>query len=336
MTAGQLRAALAAGEVAPIYLIESDDPPSRQTLTQAFAALVDDGLEAFNVTTFFGRDGGTAADRESMLADIVSTARTLPMMAARRVVIVHDAEALLAPKRGRDAEPADEAPRGRKAKAPATAAEDFEAYLARPEPMTVLVLDSGGLDRTRRVTKALLQHAVVVDGGTLDTAADAARWIAARLDAEEMTMEPAAVAALLEATGLRLPRVRAEVDKLVLYAAGESRITAAHVKDVVMPAEEPGEDFALGKAIWASDAAAAVREVDLQVEAGAAAPMILGQVRAAALRLRPDARVVRALRLLLDSDLAIKSSRGEPRFVLERLVIELCAGPPSQAGWGRR
>jgi hypothetical protein len=29
---------------------------------------------------------------------------------------------------------------------------------------------------------------------------------------------------------------------------------------------------------------------------------------------------------VLDADLAIKSSRGEPRHVLERLVVELC-GP---------
>ena len=53
--------------------------------------------------------------------------------------------------------------------------------------------------------------------------------------------------------------------------------------------------------------------------------MVLGQIRAAAGRLRPDARVRRALDLVLDTDLAIKSSVGQPKHLLERLVVELCA-----------
>ena len=334
MTAGQLRASLASGVIAPIYLLESEDGPSRHEISQAFIALVDEGLHAFNVTTFFAREASTASDRDAMLSAIVSTARTLPMMSPRRVVIVHEAEVILTPRRGKDDDAADAGSKRRPKSV--TAADDLDAYVERPEPLTALVLDVAGLDRSRRITKLLLEHAVLVDCGTLDTAADAARWIKARLDSEEMTMEPAAISVLLDATGLRLPRVRSEVDKLVLYASGESTITATHVRDVVMPVDEPGEDFALGKAIWASDAAAAIREVDALCEAGAPPPMVLGQVRAAALRLRPDARAKRALSTVLESDLAIKSSRGEPRFVLERLVIELCAGPPSVGGWGRR
>ena len=52
--------------------------------------------------------------------------------------------------------------------------------------------------------------------------------------------------------------------------------------------------------------------------------MILGQSRAAAGRLRPDARVRKALELVLETDLAIKSSVGQPKHLLERLVVELC------------
>jgi DNA polymerase III delta subunit len=334
VTPAQVRARLADGTIAPVYLLESEDAPSRHELVHAFVSLVDEGLRAFNVTTFFAREASSASDRDTMFSAIVSTARTLPMMSPRRVVIVHEAEALLAPRRAKDDVSTTTSAKARAKNA--TAADDFETYLERPERLTALVLDVARLDRSRRVTKLLLEHAVVVDCGTLDTPADAARWIKARLDPEEMAMEPAAIAALVDATGLHLPTVRREIDKLVLYAAGESTITAAHVRDVVLPVEEPGEDFALGKAIWASDAAAAVREVAAQCDAGAPAPMVLGQVRAAALRLRPDARARRALSAVLDSDLAIKSSRGEPRFVLERLVIELCAGPPSSGGWGRR
>ena len=338
MTPAQVRAAIAAGTPAPIYLLESDDVPSRLELSQAFLGLVEEGLEAFNTASFHGRDAASAADRDTMLSAIVSAARTMPMMAPRRVLLVHDAEALLAPKRAKDDEPAPAAVAGtgkRRARS-ATPAEDFEAYVEGPESMTTLVLDVASLDRTRRITKLLLKHALVVDCGTLDTPADAARWIKARLDRDEMTMDVAAINALIDAAGLRLPRIRSAIETLVLYAAGEGAITAAHVREVVIPVEEPGEDFALGKAIWNGNPAAALREIDAQFEAGAMAPMILGQIRAAVIRLRPDARARQALKKVVDTDLAIKSSQGEPRFVLERLVVEICGGGPASGPQVRR
>jgi DNA polymerase III delta subunit len=118
--------------------------------------------------------------------------------------------------------------------------------------------------------------------------------------------------------------VRSEVDKLVLYAAGESTITAAHVRDLVIPLDETSGVFALIDMLKRGDAAAAVREVGTLVEGGAAGPLILGQIRAAAGQLRPEARARQALTAVLDADLALKSSRGEARYLLECLVVELC------------
>lgn len=339
MTPAQVRAAIAAAATHPIYLLESDDAPSRYELGQAFLELVDEGLHAFNVASFHAREAGNAGDRDAMLSAILGAARTLPMMSPRRVILVHDAEFLLAPRKGKDddAPPVEAAPAGKRRARATTPAEDFEAYVAAPEPLTTLVLDAPSLDRGRRITKLLLQKAMVVDCGTLETAADAARWITARLEQDEMAMDAAAMRALLDATGLHLSRIRAEIDKLVLYAAGARGITAADVKDVVAPVEEPGEDFALGKAIWAGNTAAALREIGALMDAGAAAPMVLGQIRAAVIRLRPDQRARTALRRVLESDLAVKSSRGEPRYVLETLVVEVCAGVPgTPAGPTRR
>ena len=338
MTPAQVRAAIASGGTHPIYLLESDDAPSRYELAQAFLGLVDEGLHAFNVASFHGREAGNAADRDTMLSAILGAARTLPMMSPRRVILVHDAEFLLAPRKAKDDDaPVVELPAGKRKARATTPAEDFEAYVAAPEMLTTLVLDAPSLDRGRRITKLLLQKAMVVDCGTLDTPVDAARWITARLEQDEMTMDAVAVRALLEATGLHLSRIRSEVEKLVLYAAGARAITAADVRDVVAPVEEPGEDFALGKAIWAGNTAAALREIDALMDAGAAAPMVLGQIRAAVIRLRPDERARRALRRVLETDLAVKSSRGEPRYVLETLLVEVCAGAPgTPAGPTRR
>lgn len=334
-TPAQVRAAIRAGETRPLYLLESDDAPSRLDLAHAFLALVDEGLHAFNTAAFHGRDATTADLREGMLSSVLIAARTLPMMAPRRVILLHDADHLLAPRRAKDEE-APEPAAGKKRARAVTPAEAFEAYVTAPEPLTTLVIDAPSLDRNRRITKLLLQHAVTVDCGTLDSAEDAARWIRARLEQDEMSMDAAAVRALVDATGLSLSRVRAELDKLVLYASGAGTITAADVRDVVAPVEEPGEDFALGKAIWAGNTALALREIGALLETGMPPPMVLGQIRAAVIRLRPDARARQALRGVLDSDLAVKTSRGEPRYVLERLVVEVCAAPGTPPGPARR
>ena len=337
MTPAQVRTQIAAGETRPIYLLEGDDLQARHDLALEFGGLVEDGLQAFNVESFFGNEATAASHRDQMLNDILATARTLPMMAPRRVVLVHEADQLLTPRRVKEEAPAlpGVASRGKGKRAVLTPAEEFEAYVAAPEPMTTLVLVTEPLDGTRRVTKLLRAKAAVVDCGSLESAADAARWIRARLDRDELSIQPEAIAALLEGTGLRLARIRAEVEKLVLYAAGESAVTVSHVKDLVLPQHEPGEDFALGKAIWNGDARLALREIAAQFDAGAQAPMVLGQIRAAAGRLRPDARAKRGLEQVFDADLAVKSSGGEPRYLLERLVVELCAGGGG-GGWGRR
>jgi DNA polymerase III delta subunit len=52
--------------------------------------------------------------------------------------------------------------------------------------------------------------------------------------------------------------------------------------------------------------------------------MLLGQLRAAAERL-PASRVPAAITAVLRTDLALKSSGGEPSVLLERLVVELCS-----------
>jgi DNA polymerase III delta subunit len=338
MKPADVRKQIASGETAPLYLLEGSDLQSRHDLALEFAFLVDEGLQAFNVESIYANEATTAGARDQVIGSILATARTLPMMVPRRVILVHEAERLLSPRKGKDDEP--EAPaaaaRGKKSRA-LTPVEELEAYFESPEPMTTLVFVAGNLDANRRLVKRLRTHAVVVDCGTLESASEAAAWIRDRLGKDRLAIEPSAVSLLLEATGLALGRIRAEVDKLVLYAAGERTVTARHVRDLVMPQNEPGEDFALGRAIWNGDAAGALREIAAQLDAGGQAPMVLGQIRAAASRLRPDSRVKGGLDAVFRTDLAIKSSAGEPRFLLERLVVELCAGGGSpRPSWPRR
>ena len=325
-TPTDVRKHIKSGETLPIYLVEGGDVQSRNDLAQEFLAVVDEGLQAFNVEVLHAADASSATARDQLVDTILTTARTLPMMSPRRLILVHDAERLLSPKRGKDEEEPPPAPaaRGKRQRA-LTPIEALEAYFEDPETMTTVVFAAGPVDANRRLVKLLRKHGVAVDSGSLASGADAERWIKTRLEKDEMGIEPKAVGLLLETTGLDLGSIRAEVEKLILYASGEAAITAAHVRDIVIPQEEPGEGFVMGDAFRSSDVRLALREIAAQLDAGIQPPQVLGQIRAASHWLRPESKLKPALETIFQIDLAIKSSSGDPRHLLERLVIELCA-----------
>jgi len=324
-TVAEIRKQIKAGKTGPLYLLEGDDLQSRHDLALEFANVVDEGLQAFNVQSFYANEATNAGGRDQLIGSLLSNARTLPMMAARRVIVLHEADRLLAPKRVKEEE-GGEAELPKKGKRVAmTPAEELEAYIEKPEPMTTMVFVSGPLDANRRVVKLLRKHADLVDCGTLHDAREAAVWITRRLEKDELTIDPKAISLLLQTTGLTLGRIRPEIEKLVLYAAGESTITPAHVKDLVIPQEESEGTFALMEAVQNANAPRALREVSALLDSGIQPPVILGQLRAATVRLRPDARVKGGLEAVFRTDMAIKSSAGTPQYLLECLVVELCA-----------
>ncbi len=326
-TPAEVRKQIKSGKTGPLYVLEGDDLQSRHDLALEFAGLVDEGLQAFNVESFYANEATNAAARDQLIGALLSTARTLPMMAPRRVVMVHEAERLLAPRRGKDDDEATEgSPGPQKAqKRGSTPAEELEAYVENPEPMTTMVFVAGALDANRRIVKLLRQHADSVDCGSLRDAREAAIWITRRLEKDELSIEPKAISQLLAATGLTLGRIRPEIEKLILYAAGESTIATAHVRDVVLPQEESEGTFALMDAVQNSNASRALREISALIEGGVQPFVILGQLRAATIRLRSDARVRNGLDAVMRTDVAIKSSAGTPQHLLECLAVELCA-----------
>jgi DNA polymerase III delta subunit len=320
-----IRKQIKSGKTGPLYLLEGDDSQSRHDLAVEFANIVDEGLQAFNVQSFYANEATNAPGRDQLIGTLLSNARTLPMMAPRRLIVVHEADRLLAPKRAKDDEEGELEPVKKGKRVATTPAEELEAYIEKPEPMTTLVFVSGPLDANRRVVKLLRKHADVVDCGTLHDPREAAMWITKRLEKDELTIEPKATSLLLQTTGLTLGRIRPEIEKLVLYAAGESTITVAHVRDLVIPQEESEGTFALMEAVQNSNAPRALREVSALIESGIQPPVILGQLRAATIRLRGDARVKGGLEAVFRTDMAIKSSSGTPQYLLECLVVELCA-----------
>ncbi len=299
---------IASGDPDPVYLILGDDELEKAEVADAFEQIVDEGLRAFNVERLHGMDAA--------LGDVVEATRTLPMMAARRVVILRRAEAALMPRRESKAASAD--------------LEVFEAYLEAPSPHATLVLVCDDLDRRRNSTKRLMAAATIVTCGVVESLADAERWVRRRVSAEGVSIEPAAARLVAGLAGPDLSRLRGDLERLLLYAAGRDSITVDDVRATAGPATMH-DDWAVARAIERGQAAQALRELALVLDAGAAPYMVLGQLGWVARTKLPPTRVGAAVEAMFETDLALKSSAGDQRVLLERLVLEMCGVGPSRS-----
>src|SRR5262245_54615157 len=206
-----VRKQIAAGNPDPIYLVMGDDEVEKAALAAEFADLVEEGLRAFNVERIHAGELTTGDKLADGIASLIDAARTLPMMSPRRVVTVLQAETLLVPKR--------------ESEAATRALDDLEKMLAAPERQTTVVFVATTVDKRSRTYKLLQKHATIVECGAVEDQADAERWVRARVAAGGSELDPKAAKLLVERAGLDIRRLRAEVDRLLLYALGQARIT---------------------------------------------------------------------------------------------------------------
>jgi DNA polymerase III delta subunit len=231
------------------------------------------------------------------------------MMVPRRVVIVFEAEKLFIPKR--ESKAADEE------------LQRLEEFLDAPAGHTTIVFLCGALDMRRRAVKRLMSKAQVVNCGVIENEADAERWVKIRAAREGINLDPATPRALVARTGLDIVRIRKGLERVSLYAMGQPTITPDDVKQAVAAGPEAHADFGIANAIQRNDVREALREVGRSLDAGMVPFFILGQLRIAAHRL-PARRVKPAVEAVFRTDIALKSSGGDPRILIERLVVELC------------
>ena len=197
------------------------------------------------------------------VGQLAAAVRTLPMMVPRRVVLVLQAENLLAPKR--------------ESEAAAKALADLETLLENPEAQTTLVFVAGTLDRRSRMFKLLTKHATLVECGVIEDKAAAERWIRNRVAAAGAEIHQPAAALLAERGGTDVKRLRNEVDRLLLYALGQKTITVEDARQIAGPVVLE-DDWAMTNAIEAGDAAVALRQLALMLDEGVASEKVLGQL----------------------------------------------------------
>jgi DNA polymerase III delta subunit len=328
-TPTDLRRQLETQPPGPLYVLTGADEREKSALAVGFGELIEPELRAFNVERFYGTD-------RDIVRVIVDAARTLPMMAERRVVVVLQADRLLNPKRrgttdGEEEESSDDV-------------EPLIDYVQALVPTTTLVLvldapDAGTdpkkahallpLNAGARITKALAKAATIVPCGVVESGHEVAAWLAARAAEAGLTIDRAAQRLLVERAAREPVKYRTDVERVLTYAAGEGHVTVAHVEEATAEHEVSQDDWSLVRAIEQGQAGKALRELKLQLEKGRSPFLILGQIghslRTPPPRGRyPAARLPRAVDALFETDIALKSSAGDPQVLLERLVVQLC------------
>jgi DNA polymerase-3 subunit delta len=331
---------------APLYLIVGDDERGKDEIVRQFTALVPEDVRAFNLerVSALDTDPGT----------IVSVARTYPLLGDRRVIIVARAERWLTPKRKGKADEADAESDDDDSDRPAATAtrgsgsggsgssggsgDALTSYVESPEPNTTLVLVAADINRTTRIVKALLKQAVVFECWGLkgekevrgpaiaDAMQRAGRFVAAEMKKAGLTIDPRAIEPLIEHAGTDIGVLRGHVERLILYCQGKPAVTLEDVRAVVSGATMINA-WGVTNAIERGDARTALRELELSFESGAVAYMMLGQLAwfvRSKLPMSAPGRVPAAADAVFQTDLAMKTSGGEPRVLLERLVVELC------------
>ena len=341
-----LRRSLSRSELAQVYYLHGPEEILKQEAVQTIVdRALDPGLRDFN----FDQRSAGSLDPE----DVFSLCTTLPMMAARRVVVLRDVEAWKRKPRARGA---------------------FLEYLKRPAPETVVVLVQSAPDRDKESEpdKDLVRGAYAVACEPLPPER-ARRWLLHRAGKLGVELEDAAADHLLAATGNDLGTVAAELEKLAALPGG-APLTVEQVgglvgvrhgetiydwRDAVLDGE-PGRAAAVLGPVLDQPGVTGVRLVTLLgttlLGVGLARSHYDRRVRGAALerqvfdRLRelrlfglpnwkdesarwarwaaawPPARVREGLRAARDADRALKQTTiSDERGILTDLVLRLAA-----------
>lgn len=321
-------AAVARGEIAPVYCLTGE----RYLVDAALGAIRAAVLAQAGAAASFNHD--VYELKEAGLGPAVATARTLPMMAKRRLVV----------GKGIDDVKTD-------------LLEPLVEYVADPNPSTCLVLVGEKVDVRLRGIAALKKAGFLHVFAPLRDQA-LAGWLRTEARARKITLEAEAASALADLAGPELGRLAQALEQLALYTGGGRPITLDDVEDLVAETRQRNI-FELTKAIGAGEVPRALallanmlrnREAPLKIEfmlarqlrqiwrakelsaTGASrndiaaavgmSPYFLDDVLVPARRMS-RAALARAFERLYQADLALKSSRVDPEIIVSRLVQAL-------------
>jgi DNA polymerase-3 subunit delta len=315
-------------QIDPLYVLFGEEAYLRQeylaTLSQR---LLEGAPRDFNFDVF-------QADSDGLI-EALSLARTLPMMAACRVVVLQGIQQL------------------RKADV-----HQLEQYAEAPSESTALICTSTDPE-IKKMPRSLQQNAVAIACKRLngDQLHD---WVARTAGRQQVRISEVAVEAFLQDQDNDLFLLSHELDKLCTYAGPEGEVEPADVHAVCYASRQQSI-FALSDALGSRQVPQAFRVLEQLLQQGEA-PLLVFSMIVRHLRLlwsikmltqqRQDvgpiaktlglpvhvcrqmmaysrqmssAHIQRLYQTAVEADLTFKSSNKPPQAVLERLILALCS-----------
>jgi DNA polymerase-3 subunit delta len=325
--AADLAAAVDGGSIPSVALIVGAESFFIDRAVRALRkAVATEGMAGLNEDIFEGR--GLSATK------IVEAARTLPMLAARRLVLVRDVSTLAAAELDKLAE-----------------------YVAAPYDSCCLVMTAEKLDGRTRLVKRADSTGCLHDAAPLKER-DVRGFVGMEAKRRKLKIAPAAIDAVVDSVGADLPAIDDALERLSLFVGEGGTIDSAAVESCVARVRSESI-WALVDAVGLRDRKVALRaaaslladrepplrilamvarqlrmvarmksallsgasEADATRQAGAP-PFKARELAQAARRL--DARSLsRAFSVLAQTDLALKGSKRPPDVVLEGAILAL-------------
>lgn len=211
------------GKIRPWYCFTGPEVFFLDRLQDAFESLIPEDLKDFNFNVFYGRE--TGIDR------VLDAARSYPMMAERRMVIVRDFLQIGQKSGPQDGDSEEESI------GPSGAMDELIPYLERPNVSTILILidGNGGLPGNKKIGKVIKasstgfhQHfETLVTEGLPD-------WVMQWSESQfSRSIEPDAAHLLVHLVGDNLQALSTELDKLYTFKDSAQTLTVAEIKKVV-------------------------------------------------------------------------------------------------------
>ena len=314
----------------PLYVLFGEETfLQHEYVTMLSQRLLDGAPRDFNFDAFQADSDG--------LTEALSLARTLPMMASCRVVILQGLQQL------------------RKADI-----RQLEQYAEAPNESTALICTTTDVD-IKKMPRTLQQKAVAIACKRLN-GRQLNEWVARTASRQQVRISEAAVEAFLQDQDNDLFLLSRELDKLCTYVGPEGNIEPEDVHAVCYATRQQSI-FALSDALGSRQVPQVFQVVEQLLQQGEA-PLLVFSMIVRHLRLLwsvkqltqqrqdvghiaktlgipahvcrqmiahsrelPSDQIQRLYQIALEADLTFKSSNKAPQAILEHFVLTLCLDP---------
>jgi DNA polymerase-3 subunit delta len=190
------------------------------------ARVLDPRTKDFNYELFYGKEAGASR--------IAQAARTLPMMAKRRLVLVRDADEMKADELA-----------------------GLSSYVADPAPETCMVFVAEKADQRLKFFSAFKKHGVLIKLDPLYER-QLPDFVRGEAKARGVAIAPDAITMIVDEIGAELGQLADAVERLAIYVGDKKQVVAEDVDQVVATTRQRSV-FDLANAVGAGDRAQALR-----------------------------------------------------------------------------